>query len=65
MPGSLISEMTMLQSLKLKFKYSNAAKGSLKADTLNPYFCRDSLMNVKMSNSSSSARMDLLLLVML
>jgi hypothetical protein len=39
----------MLQSLVLEFKYSNAAKGYVKADTLYPYFCRDSLIsdNVK------------------
>jgi hypothetical protein len=59
MPGILISEITMLQSLKLEFKYSNAAKGSVKADTLYPYFCRDSLIDVTMSNSSSTAAADL------
>jgi len=64
MPGILILEITMLQPLKLEFKYSNAAKGSVKADTVS-VFCRDSVINVTMSNSSSSARMDLLLLVML
>jgi hypothetical protein len=39
----------MLQSLVLEFKYSNAAKGYVKADTLYPYLCRDSFIsdNVK------------------
>ena len=49
----------MLQSLKLELRYSNAANGSVKTDILYPYFCRDSLINVTMSNSSSTAAADL------
>jgi hypothetical protein len=46
---AFLYEITMLQSLKLEFKYSNAAKGSVKADTLSVFLQRqfDECDNVK------------------